>query len=299
MALIDPNDVLAISDRIGKRYFFSLLAAVSGSIDSLSLRGENFYAMAHVCPDGDSEIEISTLSQAKASDDAWNENSDTFVLATNLMGGLSNSFSIIGALTSHFNTATSGGQKALTGSWNQFLETADPTGTDYTTMPTFPGTGEGVRISEYFRRVYSNSGGPSIRARNVFFDAPDPFTFGTITGEAADTVAYDDVGDFGNGTANDIADGSAFAATRMKLVAGSGGWSASTTLDIQLVTEPNGNIVTVSVSVPSLAPGAQTLIGSLDTDRFTKVSGVTVTGGTTTIGETLDILNIFERVIEL
>jgi len=299
MALMDPRDVLAITDRIGKRYYYSLLAAVSGSPDSLSTRGADFYEMAHVCPDGDPEIEITTLSQARASDQAWNTTSDPFALATSLIGGLSSSYSIIGALTTHFNTATSGGERAITGNWNQYLESSDTTGTDYINKPTFPSTGKGVRISEYFRRVYSNSGGPQLRARNVFYDAPDPFVFGTITGEAGNTVAYVDVGNFGNGTANDIANGSAFAATRMKLVAGTGGWSAGTTLNMQLVTEPNGDVVTISISVPALVAGAQTLIGVNSESRYTKVSGVSVTGGATTVGETLSIVNVFERVIEL
>jgi len=298
MGLMDPRDVLAISDRVGKRYYYSLLAAVSGSLDSGSIRGNDFYAMAHVCPDGDPEIEITTLSQATASDAAWNTTSDMFGLATTLIGGLSSSYSIIGALTTHFNTATSGGQRALTGSWNQYLENADTTGTDYVDKPTFPGSGLGVRVSEYFRRVYTNAGGPQLRARNVFYDAPDPFTFGTITGAAGNTVTYTDSGDFGTGTANNVANGSAFAATRMKLVAGVGGWTGAT-LSIQLVTEPNGDIVTKSVVVPALIAGAQVYIGSLSTDRYTKVSGVSVTAGTTGIGETLDVVNVFERVIEL
>jgi hypothetical protein len=299
MALMDPRDVLAIADRIGKRYYYTLLATVSGSPDSASTRGSNFFEMAHVCPDGDPEIEITTLSQASASDNAWNTTTDPFALAATLMGGASSSYSIIGALTNHFNTATSGGSRALTGGWNQYLESADPTGTDYTGNPTFPGDGVGVRVSEYFRRIYSSAGGANLRARNVFYDSPTPFSFGVITGAAGNTVSYEDLGDFGNGTVNDIANGENFAATRMKLVAGAGGWTGSTDIELQLVTEPDGDVETVTVSGVSLGASGQVLIGADDQARYTKVNGVSVTGGTTTVGETLTIQNVFERVIEL
>ena len=303
MGLMDRRDVLAIADRIGKRYYFSLLAAVSGAPDSLSARGSNFYEMAHVCPDGDPEVEIATLTQARASDLVWNTESDPFVLATSLNSGLSSAYGIIGAITTHLNTATISGSRAITGSWNQYLETAEAADTPYATMPTFPsltGSNEGgVRVSEYFRRVYTSAGGPNLRARNVFYDAPDPFTFGTITGAAGNTITYTDVGDFGNGTANDIANGSAFAATRMKVVVGAGGWTAETTLSFQLVTEPDGDIRTVSVTIPASVAGAEIAIGSSALDRFTKISGVSVTGGSTSLGETLSVVNVFERVIEL
>ena len=304
MALMDRRDVLAISDRIGKRYSFLVYAAVSGAPDSLSARGSNFYEMAHVCPDGDPEIEITTLTQARNSDSAWNEDSNTSVLATSLMSGLSSSYGIIGALTSHFNTATLNGSRALSGSWNQYLETADSADTDYVSMPTFPSlTGSygegGVRVSEYFRRVYTSAGGPSLRARNVFYDAPDAFTFATLTGIGSDQVETALLGDFGGGTANDIANGSAFAATSMKVVAGAGGWSATTTFEIELVTESNGDIVTRTVVVPILAPGAQHKFSTNVLDRFTKVLSVTPTSGTTVVGETLSVVNVFERVIEL
>ena len=309
MGLMDRKDVLAISDRIGKRYSFLVYAAVSGSPDSLSAQGVNFYEMAHVCPDGDPEVEITTLTQARASDLVWNEDSAPFALATSLMSGLSSSYGIIGALTTHFNSATLNGARALPGSWNQYLETADSAGTPYATMPTFPSLsgsyGEGgVRVSEYFRRVYTSAGGPTLRARNVFYDAPDPFTFGTITGTTGNEITYASVGDFGGGTANDTADGSAFAATRMKIVVGAGGWTDETTLSITLVTEPDGDTETVTVTIPALSvAGAEVVIGADGLKpllaRYTKVNDVEVASGDTTVGETLSIVNMFERVIAL
>ena len=304
MSLMDRKDVLAISDRIGKRYSFLVYAAVSGYPDSDSAQGVNFYEMSHVVDPGDPEIEIATLTQARNSDAAWNEDSNPFALATSLMSALSSSYGIIGALTSHFNTATLSGARAISGSWNQYLETADSAGTDYASMPTFPSlTGSygegGVRVSEYFRRVYTSAGGPNLRARNVFYDAPDAFTFATFTGIGSNQVETALLGDFGGGTANDIANGSAFAATSMKVVAGAGGWSATTTFEIELVTEPNGDIVIRTVVVPILAPGAQHKFSTNVLDRFTKVLSVTPTSGTTVVGETLSVVNVFERVIEL
>jgi len=300
MALIDPRDTLAIADRIGKRYYFTLVAAVSGSPDSGSARGSNFYAMCHICPDGDPQVEIATLSNANTSDTAWITTTDPWVIATNMMGSISSSYSVISALTTHFSTAaTSGGQALLTGGWNQYLESADPTGTSYVNMPTIVSAGTGVRVSEYFRRVAKING---LRARSVFYDAPDPFEFALIEGTGAASVTFTAIGDFGAGTVNVLANGANFAATRMKLVVPAGSqWVQATTFDLQLVTEPDGTQVTVSVSVlGSMVAGNSVIVGDPDLEaRYTKVNGVSVTAGTTDSGDTLVIENVFERVIEL
>lgn len=296
MGLIAPTNTLAISDRIGKRYYFTLIAAVSGSPDSGSLYGDDFYAMCHVCPDGDPDIETATLSSANSSDSAWNTSSDPWVIATGMMSFMSSSYSVIGALTQHFSTATSGGQRLLTGGWNQYLETADPTGTPYVNMPTIVSEGTGVRISEYFRRV-ANIGG--LRARNVFYDAPDAFEFGLITGTGSG-ITYTDIGNFGEGTVNSLANGANFAATRLNLVVPTGSqWTVPCTLDLEVVTEPNGDTVTVSQAVPAMVAGENQLVGLDETYRFTKVLGVTVSSGSPANGDTLVIQNVFERVIEL
>jgi len=300
MGLMDPRDVLATCDRIGKRYYFTLLAAISGSPDSSSLRGSDFYEFCHVCPDGEPEIETTTLTQAEASDQAWNEDTNPFTLATSLIGGASSSYSIIGALTTHFNTATTtAGTRAITGSWNQYLEDADPTGTIYVNIPTIVSEGTGVRISEYFRRVFNNAGGVQLRARNVFYDSPDHFTFATITGLGSTNITFTEVGNFGAGTAADITNKTKFAATRMFIEAYTS-WTTEATLEFTMVTEPNGATTTVSVVVPAgMSPGDSVYIGSLDTDRYTKINSVTVTAGTATNAEVLMVKNVFERVIEL
>ena len=299
MSLIDPRDVLAICDRIGKRYYFTLLSAISGCPDSSSVRGENFYAMCHVCPDGNPQVEITTLANAYSSDNAWNEDSNPWTIASSMIGAMSNSYSIIGSLTNHFNSARNNGQPILTGGWNQYLEQSDPTGTPYEDMPTIVTDGTGVRISEYFRRIAGISG---LRARNVFYDSPDPFNFCSIEGTGGASVTFTELGDFGNGTVGAQANGSNFAATRMKLVVPAGSqWVSATNFDIELITEPNGDQVTVSVSVPGgMTPGDSVIIGNPDlTARYTKVNGISVTGGTTTNGDILVIQNVFERTIEL
>ena len=296
MGLIAPTNTLAISDRIGKRYYFTLIAAVSGSPDSGSLYGDDFYAMCHVCPNGDPDIETATLTSANNSDAAWSTTTDAWVIATGMMGSISSSYSVIGALTQHFSSATSGGQRLITGGWNQYLETSDTTGTDYVNMPTIVSAGTGVRISEYFRRV-ANIGG--LRARNVFYDAPDPFEFGLITGTGAG-VTYTDIGDFGAGTVNSLANGANFAATRLKLVVPAGSqWTVPCTLDLEVVTEPNGDTVTVSQAVGAMIAGDSQLVGLDETYRYTKVLGVTASVGSPAFGDTLVIENVFERVIEL
>jgi len=298
MGLIDPRDTLAIADRIGKRYYFTLIAAVSGSPDSSSTRGSDFYAMCHICPDGDPQVEIATLSNANTSDSAWNTTTDPWVIASSMMGSISSSYSIIGALTQSFSSATSGGQSLITGGWNQYLETADTTGTDYVNMPTIVSTSTGVRVSEYFRRVSNISG---LRARNVFYDSPNFFEFGLITGTGGSSVTYTAIGDFGDGTTSDLADGSKFAATRLRLlVPVASKWDDATTIRLTVITEPDGASTTVDVTLPgSMTPGMYELVGLDEAARYTKVTAVEWVSGSTTLGDSLVIQNVFERVIEL
>jgi len=297
MSLMNPQDLLKITDRVGKRYYFTLLAAVSGKADSLSARGENFFEFCHVCPDGDPEIEISTLSQARASDQAWNTDTDEFVLATSLMGGASASYSVLNALTTHLQTATDGsGNLSLTGGWNQYLSEADPTGTIYSSIPTDVTNGTGVRVSEYFRRVFSSV---QLQSRNVFYDAPDPFAFATLTGTGSASVTFAELGDFGAGTVATIANGSNFAATQMKLLVSSATWTTGCTIEFEMVTEPNGDTTTIQVVVGAGLTLGDTINIGTDTDRFTKINSATVVAGSTTAAETLSVINKFERVIEL
>jgi len=102
----------------------------------------------------------------------------------------------------------------------------------------------------YFRRVASISG---LRARNVFYDSPNFFEFGLITGTGGSAVTYTAIGDFGDGTTSDLANGSKFAATRLRLlVPAASKWDDATTIRLTVITEPDGASTTVNVTLPGL-----------------------------------------------
>ena len=91
----------------------------------------------------------------------------------------------------------------------------------------------------------------------------------------------------------------AFAATQMKLVVTSATWTTGCTIEFEMVTEPNGDTTTIQVVVGAgLTLGDTVNIGT-ETDRFTKINSANVVAGSTTAAETLNVINKFERVIEL
>jgi hypothetical protein len=285
MALIGENNVLYIADRIAKRFYFLYMAAMSGSPDGVGTYND-FWSASHVCPNGDPDIEIPTLTLASASDTAWSPTNFATV-ATNLISGITSSTTIIGGLTTHFSNM------GLTGGWNQFLNTSANV-----TNPTNPSTNTGVRVSDYFRQVFARAGGGTLFARNVFYDRPNPFVFGTANYNGA-IIQYYVGGNFGDGSTTRIADGTNFAAAQIQVMP-VGGPIGGTTLVVDIVCrKDDGTTETISsFNIPANSPQNVAIPVGLVTNRYVAVTGVNyVSGGTS--GDRFEVQNVIERAVAL
>lgn len=290
MGLIDASNVLSIADKIAKKFEFMYMAVVSGA----PVGSGKYYEQCHVCPDGDPIVELPTLTLANSSDEAWKWD-DTIIdnVANAFVSSVSSSFGVIGGISTHF------AQAGLTGSWNQFLNEADNA-----VNPTNPSTDTGVRVSNFFRRVYSRvGGGTSLLARNVFYDSPLPFVFGTaeIVDSVGGVVQFWDGGDFGDGSANNVADGTNFAATQLQVMPlGNGGTTGGTNLDVDIQGKlEDGTTDTVSVTIPAGSPdGTPIDVGGV-TDRFVDVTGVSLGANKGTNGDRFEVQNKEERSVTL
>lgn len=286
MALISVSKVMTIADKIAKRYYFMLMSAISGS----PVGSGKFYTLCHEASPGDAVIELPTLNLANSSDTAWTPTDESVTtVAGAFVSAASSSFGVIGGLSNHFS------QAGLTGSWNQFLNIAANA-----TNPTNPSTNTGVRVSDYYRRVYSRIGGGSaLLARNVFYDNPLAFVFGTAEVLAGPTLQFWQGGNFGDGSAANLADGLHFAATQLQ-VTPVGGPIGGTNLDIVLqVKKEDGTTTTISITLPAAAPAGTPIDVGAVTDRFVAVTGATFGASTGTTSDRFEVQNKLERVVVL
>jgi hypothetical protein len=274
MALINVSNLQAIADRIAKRFYFMDVAAVSGS----PAPSGDFYDYCHVdSAGGDPIVEIPTLTLAKSSDDAWTP--DTSVIsgiADGFISSISTSFGVIGGITTHFSRG------GLTGGWAQYLDL------------------NALRVSEYFRRVYTRvGGGGSLRGRNVFYDGLLPFVFGSVRVADSGTglVEFTHVGSLGN-PAN-TADGTNFAGTQLKvLVIDHAIGGTNVDVDITAKKEDLTNEV-ISVTIPSGSLTGATVDVGTSTNRYVDVVSVALGANKGTDDDRFQVINKVERQVAL
>jgi hypothetical protein len=266
MGLITKTNLLSVADRIGKRYLIMRQAATDGS--PLGANGP-FYDRCHVTT-GDQVVEIPTLSVAYTSDQGWLSSSvDT--IADAFISAVSASYSVIGGITQHFARA------GLTGGWSQYLDSV---------------TGN---VSESFRKTYSKAGGSVMKARNVFYDLPTDWVFGSGLQNAGvlDFTAGTSFGDQAG-----AADGTRFAATqlRVKTTSAIGG----TDLDVVITGKDKNNVTaTVNVTIPN-GTGSGTYIDcGTSTDLFINVTGIAFGTNHGTTADAFNIVNKIERAVAL
>jgi len=259
MALIDPATLTEVIDRAAWQYEQLLDVSLIINPDPINT---GYYQMITSTEDPDQEIPM--LQGFLAVD-------DDFDLVGMIQGTrLKN---VPGIMQNHFiRVAEAGGMDG-------FLFTND------------------LRASDFYSQVNKISLGQYLLAVNVFSEEDD--TFGTVEIVAGPVIDFVDGINYGSGSQFQEADGTAFAATQLKVVTTSniGGDNIELTLSVKDI---NDNPGTIDVAIPSGTPlGTDILIGTTS-DRFLDVMSIdykTATIEMGTVGDTFRVANVKERQI--
>lgn len=226
--------------------------------DSINVTGGGYY-WQRVTDVDDPDVEIPLLNTYYTLDTTG------FNLQTSFRAGLSQMLGIITAMESHFVRV------GHTGGWNSYLSSVP------------------MRVSDYFNMVYYSAKSTYLQANNVFSETDD--TFGTW--EYGDI--FTDGIDYGNGSWNNLANGSYFAPTQLKAVVDTGSTSCSS-LILELSVKDYQNLPT-TIQTPAITGGAGTEVDiGTSTDRFLDVTNITAISGDLT-GNKVVIMNKIERTV--
>lgn len=265
MPLIDKTTLLKVADRAAYQYGQLRAACVASQGE-----GAGFY-FDIVSATEDSDVEIPLNS-------AYND-VDEDMLADFMVKYGTRLPVIISAMETHFNRIGDNGAVLQTGGWDGYL------------------TGQNERVSYYFAQLFFAVHGFYMLSNNVFSESVDQF--GRIQVSAGPAVTFTDGINYGNGNAQNPANGTNYAATQLKVVVTTMG---SSNLDIRLsVKDMSNNMATIDVTIPGAsAVGAEVLVGT-SSDRFLDVTGAIFkpSGSTGTVGDDVRVVNSKERQIAL
>jgi hypothetical protein len=265
MALIDTTTLLGIADRAAQQYNI-----LQEAFDSANQEGGGWY-FSRICSTCDPQIEI-PLGQPYEAVDQDLDIDYAIRNGTRLAN-------IINAMLVHFNIKKANGQPLQAGGWDGYL------------------TSKNVRVSWWFNRLYFAIKNQYLLANNVFSETDD--VFGTVTVIAGPGLNFVDGVNYGNGSSLNLASGSDFAATQLKVVVGTMGASA---LDLRLSVKDINNLpTTIDVTIPGgSAPGTEIPVGT-SSNRYLDMIGVAFVpfGSFGTLGDSVTIHNKKERQIAL
>jgi hypothetical protein len=262
--LIDQTTLLGIADRAAQQY--NLLQAAYGSANVV---GTDWYADWIIATD-DPDVEIPTLSQYRNVD--RNLTLDGSLTVSPLLN-------IIGAMETHFNDRSGTPSPFQPGGWDGYMITHDK------------------RVSWWFNRLFKVAKARWMLAINVFSETDDEFAdLEVVSGPA---VSFVDGVNYGNGSDTNLASGTDFAATQLKVVVTTMG---AVDLDLRIGVKDKNNLpTTVDVTVPANSiAGAEIAIGSASS-RFLDVisAGFVPSGDKGSLGDKVTIRNLKERQISL
>lgn len=264
MALITPSILLGIADRAAEQ-FNILQAAYAAS----NVEGTGWYYDRVVATE-DPQITIPTEGPYHAQDLDMNV---SLAIQNTGLGG------IIWGMNAHFNQRDGSGNPLQAGGWDGYLRAHD------------------VRVSWWFNRIYVVVANTYMLAVNVFSETDD--IFGTCEVEAGPTLSFVNGINYGNGSIVNLANGTYFAATQLKIVVGTMG---ATDIDLRLGVKDVDNLpTTIDVTIPAnSAPGDEIPIGTTSS-RFLDVTSASYvpSGSEGTVGDTFTIQNLKERQIAL
>jgi len=265
MALIDTTTLLGIADRAAQQYNI-----LRQGFESADQEGGGWY-FDRATTTQDPEIEI-PLGQPYEIVDQDVEVDFAIRNGTRMAN-------IVNAMLVHFNTRNSSGNAIQPGGWDGYAVDHD------------------VRYSWWFNKLYYAVKQRYLLAINVFSETDD--TFGTVQVVAGPGLQFTDGVNYGNGSDTNLAKGSNFAATQLKVVVGSMGGNQ---LDLRLSVKDLNNLpTTIDVSIPGgSAPGTEIPVGTT-VNRYLDVMGVSYIPFSSygTLGDTVTIHNLKERQIAL
>lgn len=265
MALIDTTTLLGIADRAAEQY--NILQEAFASADT---EGGGWY-FDRVSATGDPQIEIPLGQPYEIVDQDLEV--DFAVKNGTRLGN------IVNAMLVHFNQPDGSGNPLQPGGWDGYLATKNE------------------RVSWWFNKLYFATRNQYLLAINVFSETDD--VFATIEVETGPSLKFTDGVNYGNGDSTNLAKGSFFAATQLKVVVQTMG---GTDLVLRLSVKDINNLpTTIDVTVPGgSAPGAEIPIGTSG-DRYLDVFGVDFVPFTSfgTLGDIVTIQNLKERNIVL
>jgi hypothetical protein len=264
MPLIDTTTLLRVADRAA--YQYGQIQTVFNAIQAVGLG--TYFETVSATEDVDVEIPL---------DSPYNDVDDDLLTDFAVANGtrLAN---IVGAMDNHFNRAV-GGVALQAGGWDGYLTDHDK------------------RVSYYFAKLYYAVKGYYMLANNVFSESADQF--GRVQIVAGPVLVFTDGINYGNGSPLNPANGTFYAATKLKIVVTVMG---AANLDLRLsVKDINDLPTTIDVTIPAGSiPGAVVPIGTTS-DRFLDVIGVMFkpAGSTGTNGDDVQVMNLKERQIAL
>jgi len=259
MGLIDPVTLIEVIDRAAWQYEQLLNVSLIINPDPTNT---GYYQMITITDDPDQEIPMLQGLLTVDSDFAV----EGMVRGTKLPN-------VVGIMQNHFIRVTEAG------GMDGYLFTNN------------------LRASDFYSQINKISLGQYLLAVNVFSETDD--TFGSVEITTGPLIAFTDGINYGNGSQFQEADGTAFAATQLKIVTTSIIGASDIELTIS-VKDINDNPMTIDITIPSGSVlGTELLVGTTS-DRFLDVMGVSYQGAATqfgTVGDTFRIANAKERQI--
>ena len=265
MALIDITTLLGIADRAAQQY--NILQQAFSSADQEG--GGWYFDRSSLTHDADVEIPL----------DQPYEIVDQDLLMDYAVRNGTRLSNIVNAMLVHFNIRNSSNIPLQAGGWDGYLTTKNK------------------RVSWWFNKLYFAVKNQYLLARNVFSETND--IFGTITLVAGPGIQFVDGVNYGNGNNLNLANGSNFAATQLKVVVTSFGGN---TLNLRLTVKDINNLpTTIDVAIPGgSAPGMEISVGTTS-NRYLDLMSVAFVPFASfgTLGDTVTIRNLKERQIAL
>lgn len=229
----------------------------SQPFESINVTGGGYY-WQRVTADNDPDVEIPLLNTYYTADTTG------FDLDNSFKSGLSKLLTVVTAMETHFSRV---GHRT---GWNGYLSAVP------------------MRVSDYFNQVYQAAKGSYLYANNVFSETEDTFGTWDYSGGFTDGL------DYGDGSWNNMADGSHFAPTQLKAVIDDTSTACSSLILELSVKDVANQPDTIQVTISGNA-GDEVDIGS-SSDRFLDVTNIMAVSGDQS-GNKVLIVNKKERVI--